>query len=696
MAADERLYVARVDRITDPIRMGIKSAEMAEANDGSRNRTPPFIERDVLANLRAALATDSFVLIVGDSTAGKTRLAFEAMRTLLPSHSCVVPEWPDALAVAVTETRARRPSVLWLDDLERYLGGEVLKAARLDELLDETGVIVLATMRAHEHANYSPRNDHLTDGQTARKSREIMERATEIRLDRMWSVNEQALAAAASDDWRIERALASADKYGLAEFMASGPQLLEELRDAWSATPARREGGRVVGDPRGAALVTAAVDIRLTGYHRPVSLAFLRELHKVYLAARGGPILRPGSWESAVAWATQPIHATSSLLEPADDDSWLAFDYLVDAAANDPTAPPTPDETWTAVINHATLADAVEVAWQASFANRPDHARSVAERALADDEYMIAAHLADCLSDAGQEQVAVDVLEAAVAKAENSGRAAPEEVLALRQSLAWQVGERVAGHGDPARAIEIIRRVVDDTIELVGNTDPRTFSAQLGLARQLGAVGDWTGALALARVVAERATQALGKDHDIVDSARFEAAQWAGHVEGPGAKARVLDELYADLQKRPSVDLLTILDVVWNLGGALLAVGNPHEALPLLELVVEDAGNTFGDSYGRTLGYRLTHLSAVAATSEPGAAVQLAADLVQDCRRVLGDDHLTTLQARYRAAALTAEIDDVAAARLFKELHADVVRSHGSDHWLGEDVRQRRSLLPDD
>ena len=693
--AQEGLYVARVDQLTNPLRVGVHPAAMAEADDGSRNRIPPFVERDVLADLRAALTTDNFVLIVGDSTAGKTRLAFEAMRAFLPSHCCVVPEWPDALADAVMEARARRPSVLWLDDLERYLSGKVLKTARLHKLLDVDGVIVLATMRAHEHANYSPRNDHLTDGQTPRMSRQIMEQATEIRLERMWSVNERASAAAMSDDWRIEQALASADNYGLAEFMASGPQLLKELHDAWSATPARRKGGRsVVGDPRGAALVTAAIDVRLTGYHRPVSLAFLRDLHKAYLAARGGPMLRPGSWKNAVAWATQPIHATSSLLEPAEDDCWLAFDYLVDAAANDPAAPPILDEIWTAVIDHATLAEAVDVAWQASYANRPEYARSVAERALADDEYMLAAEVAGCLSNAGQEQAAVELLQAAVARAETSGRVAREDLLALRQALAWEVGEKQAGHGDPARALKILRSVVDDASKWFGDTDPRTLSAQLGLARQLGAVRAWADALAVAREVAERATVVLGKDHEIVDSARFETAVWTGRLEGPEERARVLDELYSDLRERPSVDLLMLLDVVWNLGGALLAAGNSDEALSLLEMVVEDASNAFGDSYARTLDYRLTHLSAVAATSELGTTVELAEDLVQDCRRVLGDNHLTTLQARYQSAALTAETDDVAGARLFEELHDDAVRFLGADHWLVEDVRDRRPSLP--
>ena len=121
------LYVCPVDRIVDPIRLGVHPAAVAYAADGSRNRTPPFVARDALAPLRTALQDDRFVLVVGDSAAGKTRLAFEAMRECLPRHCCIAPEWAEALVDAVAEARARRPAVLWLDDLERFLGGEVLR-----------------------------------------------------------------------------------------------------------------------------------------------------------------------------------------------------------------------------------------------------------------------------------------------------------------------------------------------------------------------------------------------------------------------------------------------------------------------------------------------------------------------------------------------------------------------------------------
>jgi hypothetical protein len=52
--------------------------------------------------VKAALLAGGFVLVVGDSTAGKTRLAYEAMRACLPRQTCVNPGHPDALAAAIT------------------------------------------------------------------------------------------------------------------------------------------------------------------------------------------------------------------------------------------------------------------------------------------------------------------------------------------------------------------------------------------------------------------------------------------------------------------------------------------------------------------------------------------------------------------------------------------------------------------
>lgn len=567
-----RLFVRKVNKIGNPRWLGVHPAAELDGD-----RTPPFIARDRMPDLENAVNTGGFVLVIGDSTAGKTRMAYEAMRARLPRHVCVVPE-PDALAAGCAAATQNRPSVLWLDDLERFLGG--LGGTYLADLLD-AGVLVLATMRAHERDELSARHDagrEQSDRQSARTGRAVLNAVTtEIRIERMWSAAEVAAAREFADDPRV----ASAGKHGLAETMAAGPQLAKELEDAWSAR----------SEIRGAALVTAAVDVRLAGYHRPLPIDFLRSLHEHYVAER--PLARPGTWENALAWATQPLHATSSLLGPAGDDRYLAFDYLVDAAARNPHAAPIPAATWLALIEHADADDITGIAWQATYDGRPGYVSRAFDRAMAERWYVAAAWLAVSLGEAGQESTAVDLLESAIRGVENSEGVPARDLLDMRRQLAWQVGQKYGATGDPERALKIIRQVERDCAALFGEAHPDTFSARVDLARQLGGMGASQDALALAKGVVAQSADALGPDHEITRRARFETAVWTRVVEGPAVGAQLFRELLEDSDGWD-------LDVAWNLGGALVDAGEPAAAVEVLAELVRKSGVRLGEDYANT------------------------------------------------------------------------------------------------
>lgn len=81
---DGRLPV--VGDITDPVTLGVhRAAALPPAAPDGRAAiaAPAYIPRDVDSELRERLAAGGFVLLLGDSTAGKTRAAFEA-----------APPWP--------------------------------------------------------------------------------------------------------------------------------------------------------------------------------------------------------------------------------------------------------------------------------------------------------------------------------------------------------------------------------------------------------------------------------------------------------------------------------------------------------------------------------------------------------------------------------------------------------------------------
>jgi hypothetical protein len=678
----KKLYVERVDRISDPIRLGVHPAAWLEHADGHADQVPPFMTRDRMPDVEAALKAGGFVLIVGDSTAGKSRLAYEAMRACLPRHVCVRPIDSAALVAAIVVAKQKRRSVLWLDDLDEYLGPDGLTRSDLNDL--EHRVVVLATLRAHLRDEFSARYDPgrpSSERTAVRAGREVLDAATaEVRLDRTWSPTEMD-AARESSDPRIAQAVSVAEKHGVAETMAAGPALLRDWHDAWAATP--RAADRTHADARGAALVSAAVDIRRAGYHRPLELAMLRDLHEFYLTDRGGALLHPGTWENAVDWATTPLHATSSLIDPR---TYQAFDYLVNEAALDPTTPAIPEAVWRTLLEQLAPDDVVDVAWRASYAGYVQHIESAFHRVLDSRHYREATALAETLDDAGLSH-APDLLESTISQAEGEDGVSTEDILAMRHSLAWMLGEQISGHGDPERSLGIIRQVVQDGEAVLGRAHSRVLQARLTLARQLGACGAHQEALSIATDLIALATENNGPQESLTLNARFEAAVWTRHLHGDAAGAELFGELLADAQSIDTVSWSLILDTKWNLGGALLDSGDAVTAVSILEQLVVESERAYGLKHAHTLPFRRTHANAIGTAGDPVKALELTRDLVEDSTQILGGTHLTTLQAKSQLAGWIGEAGDRSAAiELFEHILTDGTRLFGENHWLVTEI----------
>ena len=120
---------ARAGRVAeaDPRRLGVHAAISVA---GVPDEIPPeYVPRDadaaesgVRAKVAAAAQRGGFVLLVGESSVGKTRCAVEAVRTLLPDWWLVHPSDPDQVAALAAAPPSR--TVVWLDELQRYLDGE--------------------------------------------------------------------------------------------------------------------------------------------------------------------------------------------------------------------------------------------------------------------------------------------------------------------------------------------------------------------------------------------------------------------------------------------------------------------------------------------------------------------------------------------------------------------------------------------
>lgn len=470
--------------------------------------------------------------------------------------------------------------------------------------------------------------------------------------------------------------------------MAAGPALLRDWHDAWAATP--RAADRTHGDARGAALVSATVDIRRAGYHRPLELAMLRDLHEVYLADRGGALLHPGSWENAVDWATTPLHATSSLIDP---QTYQAFDYLVNEAVQDPTTPAIPEAVWRTLLEQLAPDDVVEVAWRASYAGYVQHIEPAFHRVLDSRHYRVATALSEILDEAGQSH-APDLLELTISQAEGEDGVSTEDILAMRHSLAWMLGEQIGGHGDPERSLGIIRQVVQDGESVLGRTHPRVLEARLTLARQLGACGAHQEALSIATHLIALATEDNGPQDPLTLNARFEAAVWTRHLHGAAAGAELFGELLEDAQSIDAVSWSLILNTAWNLGGALLESGDAVAAVSILEQLVAESERAYGRKHAQTLPFRMTHANAIGAAGDPGKALELTHELVEDSTQTLGETHLTTLEAKAQLAGWISETGDRSAAiELFDSVLTDGTRLFGEDHWLVTGIRTELAQL---
>jgi hypothetical protein len=392
-------------------------------------------------------------------------------------------------------------------------------------------------------------------------------------------------------------------------------------------------------------------------------------------------------------WATQPLHATSSLLEPADD-GYLAFDYLVDAAARHPTAAPIPDAVWQALLQHAQPAETVEIAWQASFAGRIEHVELAFARAFASAEYTAAARIAGCLGEAGRESRAIDLLETTIAKAEASPTVSAEDMLAMRSALAWQVGNKVGERGDPKRALEIAEQVVRDSTVLHGAAHRKTLAARITLARQVGAVGEPHQALAIARDVDAESTAALGADDRMTLRARFEVAVWTRGVDGAAASAARFAELVRQAEQLKPQPQSLIIDAMWNLGECLSDAGDHVNAVKTSQAAIDKARLAYGDRYIYVLEMRLTHIRVVGLSGDTPSAVALGGRLANDCAEILGESHLTTLEARLAEAHWTASAGNHgAAADLYDALQSRLAQVVDDDHWLAQQCRAERAEL---
>ena len=470
--SDGRLPAVR--DITNPVALGVH-----QAAQGLTSGAPAYIARDVDSELQKRLAAGGFVLLVGDSTAGKSRTAFEAMSKTLADHVLIYPSDRDTIVPAILRGVQERKCVLWLNDLENYLGAGGLVPAQIVRLLSgkEHHRVILATIRTYEQnrlANSDSHDDN--DHRVLHDIRQVLDLAYSIRVPRLFSSDELHRARAKASDLRIAEAIRHADSYGVAEYLAAGPELLRCWEDARTSSQGP--------NARGAALVAAAVDLRRAGFLSPISRTLLDKIHGHYLKSPEHARALHEPIHEAWRWATCQRQAANSLLRPVGPGMIEVFEYLLDAI--ELRAGPFDQ------VPEQVIRDAI------GFCD-PADADSLAAAAYSQERYSLAEY--------GWRQVVW-------ANERNNGADHPG---AWGGRIGLANALRAQGKLDEAEAEN--RAVVEALTRVLGADHPGTLRSRNNLASTLHAQGRLDEAEAENRAVVEALTRVLGADHpDTLDT----------------------------------------------------------------------------------------------------------------------------------------------------------------------------------
>ncbi|MGI5293073.1 HD-GYP domain-containing protein [Nonomuraea polychroma] len=391
----------------DPRRLGVhKPIETPDAGGD----LPAYVERDTDIDphgLRALIAraaqVGGMVVLVGSSSVGKTRSAYEAVRTLLPGWWLLHP----ANAEQVRQAAAAPPPrlVVWLDRLERYLdGSNRLEPAMVRSLLHAGAVVVGTIWPEHFRAFTAFPAPGQSDPHAA--ERELVDLADVVHLSASFSAAEQqrARAAATAGDQRIALALQSAD-YGLTQTIAAAPQLVDRWR---------------VADPYAAAVLNAAIDATRLGVVSPLSADLLRAAAPGYCDARQRATAQANWFEAALAYATDTLKGAAAALAPIASPTamgkvsgYLVADYLRQHVGHQRRSLDVPATCWQALVDHVTdPSDQTRIAEAAQNRLLDQYAEPLYRKAFHTGDGDAAGLLAGLLAGQGRMEEALEILRA--------------------------------------------------------------------------------------------------------------------------------------------------------------------------------------------------------------------------------------------------------------------------------------------
>jgi hypothetical protein len=309
---------------------------------GAESGLPRYVRRKFDDELESAIRDGAgqgcFVLLVGQSSTGKTRSLYEAVGKVVPQWWLAQPE-STAEVVRLMDGPAEQ-TVVWLNDLDRFLGSTPPLTKATMSTLVKAGMIVVGTLWYAEY-------NRLT---SLRRStdRDLVEYARLISVEpRFTDEEEQAAHREARRDRRIRIALSTRD-VGLTQVLAAGPDLLLH----WEQAP-----------PYAHAAITAAADAHRLGVHAPLSTELLLSAMSGYLTPTQ-QAADLATWKHEIdTYATKLVHDTVAALKPmvghrpGQQAGFAAADYLAQSLRQRNRTQCPPESLWIALIDRLDSAD---------------------------------------------------------------------------------------------------------------------------------------------------------------------------------------------------------------------------------------------------------------------------------------------------------------------------------------------------
>ena len=504
---------------------------------------PEYVPRDVdnaehglWGKVEAAKKRGGFVLLVGGSSVGKTRSAVEAVRALLPDWWLVHPAGSAEVAALARASVPR--TVVWLDELQRYLDGEQgLTGGIVRALLNAPHpAVVIGTLWPDLWTTWSAVPAPGDDDPHARE-REVLDLAAVVRIGQAFSPSEQGRAhAAATRDRRLKIALQAAG-FGLTQTLAAAPQLVARWQDAQAASPYAW------------AVLTAALDAARLGVRAPLSGDLLRAAAPGYCTSQQQADAPDNWFERALAYATGKLHGAAATLSPAAVGmgkvaGYTVAEYLIQHASRERRSARVPASTWEAVISHIrNPADAARLADSASNRLLYCYAIPFYGRAADGGDADAAERLSDLLAERGD----VDGLHARTDAGDGYAAWRLARLLEERGDLDGLRARADAGDADAAERLARLLAGRGDLEGLRARADAGDADAVWQLARLLAGRGDLDGLRAQADAGDDSAARRLAdllEERGDLDGAEqiLRVRADAGDGYAAGRLARLLEE----------------------------------------------------------------------------------------------------------------------------------------------------------